>query len=50
MEETKFNSRKNGLEMSRKTWLGECGTCGKNVRQFAKGAPKTSSAPMAPSN
>lgn len=33
--DTNFVSKKNGKQMSRKTWTGTCEVCGKSVRKFA---------------
>ena len=39
LTEITFKSKK-GQDMTRMTWIAECGTCGKNVRQFAKSPQK----------
>lgn len=46
LQDTSFQSRKKGITMVRKSWVGNCGTCGKSVRQFAKAAPTQNSNPI----
>ena len=38
LQDTKFASKKKKIEMNRKTWVGKCSVCQRNVRQFAMGA------------
>lgn len=43
-EDTKFLSRKKGVEMTRYTLAGTCGKCGKKVKHFVS-RPKTEPEP-----
>ena len=48
LADTKFSSKKKAIEMNRKTWVGKCSVCQRNVRQFAstpKAPPQPSETP-----